>query len=100
MTRQKDLKKAYQDLDAVLRHIVTLEEEMGKRGSPGGDGSYMLTEYLVIAAVQGIDSDGDASTGISFMFPADSEMPLYRMLGLIDFAKIRLQSMVTPDFGG
>lgn len=99
MSKKQDLNKAYHDLDAVLRRIVTLEEEIGKRGSPEG-GSYMLTEYIVVAAVQGIDSEGDASTGISFMLPVEQEMPLYRMLGLIEFARKRIQTMVTPDFGG
>lgn len=95
---RKSLAEAYQRLDAVLREVIALEENSGKRGNQGG--SYMLTDYLVIAATQGIDGDGDASTGISFVLPHDQEMPLYRMIGLIEFSRTRIKAMVAPDLRG
>jgi hypothetical protein len=95
MSRKQELERAYEALDTSLRTVFALEE----RGNPGGKSSYMLTDYVVIAAMQGIDDDGDPCTGITFALPHDSEMPIYRILGLVDFFRQRIRKMVTGDGG-
>lgn len=46
----------------------------------------ILTDYIVIAAYQGFDADGDDETHVT-MHPRDGSLPLYRIMGLLDYSQ-------------
>lgn len=76
MTDNKDdLKKAYRDLDALLRRIVTLE----------GLNDGMLVDWVVLGAVESFNEAGDSISMVARMLPdRGSGTPYYRVLGLLD----------------
>lgn len=51
------------------------------------DGS-ILTDYLVIAATVKLDDDEDTTTAYSYLY-RDSDMPYYKILGLLEVARAR-----------
>jgi hypothetical protein len=51
------------------------------------DGS-ILTDYLVIAATVKLDEDEDTTTAYSYLY-RDSDMPYYKILGLLEVARAR-----------
>lgn len=51
------------------------------------DGS-ILTDFMVITAHVKFDDDGDANTAYSYLY-RDSEMPYYKILGLLEVARAR-----------
>jgi len=88
-----ELTEAYEDLDKALRKVLILEENKNS----GNKGSFMLTDYLIISAVQGVDDDGDTCTGITYTMPPGINMPWYRVMGLVSFTMARLSRMAAPD---
>lgn len=54
-------------------------------------GHGVLTDWLVIAAQQNFDDDGDPTTSVGVLLPTDS-FPMYRILGLLDHATVRYRA--------
>lgn len=48
----------------------------------------VLTDYVVVQVWQGWDADGDGYT-ITASHPRDQDVPLYRLLGLLEYARAR-----------
>lgn len=88
-----ELERAYKQLDTALRKILTLEEAADGQKN----GSFLLTDYIVISAVQGVDNEGDTCTGITYTLPPNQDIPWYRLMGLVEFTKNRLARMSAPD---
>ncbi len=89
---QKAADQALTDaIDAVYRaynHVEALTE---------ADGPVVLTDYVVVCAFQGWDSDGDQFTQI-MLTPRDGDMPVYRILGLLDYGVAREKAIISePD---
>ncbi|MEU4570847.1 hypothetical protein [Micromonospora sp. NPDC023956] len=62
-----------------------------------GDGvPSVLSEYVVITAQHRFDDDGDSLTAIG-CFSRDSDVPLHRMLGLVEYASTRLRKRAAED---
>lgn len=54
----------------------------------GFEENFILTDYLVIAAQVKLDEDGDTSTAYSYLYK-DSDLPYYKILGLLEVARAR-----------
>lgn len=58
-----------------------------------GDGEpRVLSEYLVIGALQQWDNDGDMLTAVGVLH-RDSDVPTHRALGLVEYAAVRLRRL-------
>lgn len=53
----------------------------------------ILTDYIVIAAFQGFEADGDDETHI-MAHPRDGSLPVYRIMGLVDYAQAHERGIV------
>ena len=76
-----------------------LEDAIRNRLAVLGADDGLLTDWIVIAAVQNLDEDGDCITQVSTVFP-DGTMPYHRIVGLIEYARIRYQAKIArhdPD---
>lgn len=62
-----------------------LEDAIRAKLATYDTGGGILTDWIVIAAQQGFDEDGDATTSVGLLLPNDS-FPMYRILGLLDYA--------------
>lgn len=67
--------QAHEDLEQAIRKAVTAE---------GWDG--LVTDAIVICAVQGFDDEGESVTHIARLIPGGGEIPSYRAMGLLDYA--------------
>ncbi len=56
----------------------------------------VLTEYIVVSAWSTWDSDGDGVSTI-MSTPMDGDVPLHRLLGLLDYSLARYRSAITED---
>jgi hypothetical protein len=54
-------------------------------------GHGVLTDWIVIAAQQNFDDDGEPTTSVGVLLPTDS-FPMYRILGLLDHATVRYRT--------
>lgn len=62
-----------------------------------GDGvAYVLTEYVVVASQITYDGDGDGLTAVATLY-RDSDVPIHRALGLLDYARTRMRKAITDD---
>lgn len=59
----------------------------------GFEDSYILTDYLVIAAQAKLDADGDTNTAYSYLY-RDSDLPLHSILGLLAIARARVTYLI------
>jgi len=86
-----ELKDAYERLDEIIREVVRLEEWDG-----------LVTDWVVVAANQYFADDGRSMTSVGQLLPGGGDsVPVYRVMGLLDFAHSAYQtSVTTPDDGG
>ena len=54
----------------------------------GFDDGSILTDYVIIAATVKLDEDEDTATAYSYLY-RDSDMPYYKILGLLEVARAR-----------
>lgn len=52
----------------------------------------ILTDVMVVCSVAVVDDDGESATTVATLLPRT--VPYYRVLGLIDFARLRYQNEV------
>lgn len=64
-----------------------------------GDEARLLTDYVVVFAEQSWDDDGDQITAVG-VNPRDGDLPIYRTLGLLDYAQARARQRLAEDTGG
>jgi hypothetical protein len=60
------------------------------------DPSFLMTDYMVLFAAQRFDENGEGWTMVGHVY-RDSDVPAYRLLGLVDFAQIRLRRLIAED---
>lgn len=53
----------------------------------------ILTDYVVIAAFQGFDADGEDETYVT-LHPRDGNLPIYRIMGLLDYSQAHERGIV------
>lgn len=53
----------------------------------------ILTDWITIAAEQNFDEDGDGITRVA-TFIADGSLPMYRIIGLLEYALTRYRALV------
>jgi hypothetical protein len=71
-----------------------LEDAIRARLAALGADDGTLTDWIVIAAVQKFDEDGDLATQVATVFP-DGTMPYHRIIGLIEHARIRYHAKIS-----
>lgn len=62
----------------------------------GDEQAYVLTEYVVIASQQRFDGHGNGITAVG-LISRDCDVPLHRMIGLIEYASTRLRTSAARD---
>ncbi|MFJ3278486.1 hypothetical protein [Streptomyces halstedii] len=82
-------KAAYQRLEAAVEEVCRLEGYEG-----------VLTEWVVIAASQRFDEDGDGITQVGTLLPGGGgAIPHHRVMGLLDFIQARMRAEAACDDG-
>ncbi|MFJ3083021.1 hypothetical protein ACIPJG_25155 [Streptomyces halstedii] len=82
-------KAAYQRLEAAVEEVCRLEGYQG-----------VLTEWVVIAASQRFDEDGDGITQVGTLLPGGGgAIPHHRVMGLLDFIQARMRAEAARDDG-
>lgn len=76
-----------------------LEEAVKAALEAQGLGVGVLTEFVVVAAQARFEADGGSSTGVYYLTSGEG-VPYYRMLGLLDFAKVALCGEVQQALSG
>jgi hypothetical protein len=78
--------------DDPLREAVVaaLRDEFGE-DDPG-----VLTDFIVVGAKQSYDQDGDPATSV-FTLLGTQGPPLYRLVGLLDYALVRYRADIARD---
>ncbi|WP_406078763.1 hypothetical protein OG337_29135 [[Kitasatospora] papulosa] len=80
-------KAAYQRLEAAVEEVCRLEGYQG-----------VLTEWVVIAASQRYDEDGDGITQVGTLLPSGGgAIPHHRVMGLLDYVQTRMRAMAAAD---
>ena len=80
-------KAAYQRLEEAIEEVCRLE---GYQGVP--------IEWVVIAASQRFDEDGDGITQVGTLLPdGGGAIPYHRVMGLLDFVQTRMRAEVARD---
>lgn len=80
MTDRDDTRAALED--AIRAHLATY---------PSGHG--VLTDWVVIAAQETVNDNGESASSIGIALPAEA-FPLHRILGLIDHAKVQYHTLL------
>jgi hypothetical protein len=57
---------------------------------------FLMTDYVVIYAAQKYDKDGDSLTALGIM-PRDADVPLYRLMGMGEYAVAQWCKRATED---
>lgn len=71
------LVKAYRQIEKSLREIVVIQ---GREG--------LLTDWVILSAVQSFDPDGVPVTNTGWHTNPESSMPYHRLLGLVEYAGV------------
>jgi hypothetical protein len=79
---EDEKKDAYRRLEEAIEEVCRLEEFEG-----------VPIEWVVIAASQRFDEDGDGITQVGTLLPdGGGRIPHHRLLGLVDFVQVRLRA--------
>jgi hypothetical protein len=62
----------------------------------GGNPTYVLMEYIVVATSTGWDDDGEQRTAVGVCH-RDGDVPLHRCLGLAEYAATRYRATIAED---
>lgn len=57
---------------------------------------YLMTDYIVVFSATRFADDGDTWSMVGHMY-RDSDVPVYRILGLLDFALMRVKAAIASD---
>ncbi|WP_330479930.1 hypothetical protein OG301_38995 (plasmid) [Streptomyces platensis] len=87
MSDSPELKAAYQRLEGAINEVTRLE---GFKG--------VLVEWVIVAASQRYDEDGDGITQIGVLVPdGGGQVPYHRIMGLLDYALTRQRAEILND---
>lgn len=73
-SRQKVIAREYQNIEDSLRNIIKAQ---GREG--------LLTDYIILSAVQSIDDDGVVITNTGWHTNPRNGIPYHRMIGLLNY---------------
>lgn len=80
-------KAAYRQLEEAIHAVADVE---------GFEG--VLVEWVVVAASQRYDEDGDGITQVGTLLPdGGGAVPYHRLMGLLDYALTRCRKVVADD---
>jgi hypothetical protein len=66
------------------------------RTAYGFEEGNLLTDYIVLTAEQGFDSDGDPRTWYCWLY-RDGHIPYYRSIGLLEMVGLILRTQATSN---
>ena len=82
-----DKKAAYRKLEEAIHAVTDAEGFQG-----------VLVEWIVVAASQRYDEDGDGITQVGTLLPdGGGAVPYHRVIGLLDYALTRCRKEVAAD---
>ncbi|MFD6490685.1 hypothetical protein [Streptomyces sp. NPDC060188] len=82
-----ELKAAYRRLEEAIEEVCRLEEFEG-----------VPIEWVVIAASQRFDDDGDGISQVGTLLPGGGgSVPHHRLMGLVDYVQTRLRAVAASD---
>jgi hypothetical protein len=58
--------------------------------------AWALSEYVVISSQHRWDDDGDGITAVATLY-RDSDVPVHRALGLVQYAATRMRALIAED---
>jgi hypothetical protein len=80
-------KAAYRKLEEAIHAVAAVEEFEG-----------VLVEWVVVAASQRYDEDGDGITQVGTLLPdGGGSVSYHRLMGLLDYALTRCRKVVADD---
>lgn len=83
MTDQEAFNEAHRTLQDAIKLVISLDKD---------NQTGLLTDFMVIAAVQDFTEDGEPTVAI---VPIVSDhTPTYRLMGLLEFLKVSLDGLV------
>lgn len=83
----EEKKAAYRKLEEAIHTVAEVEGFQG-----------VLIEWVVVAASQRYDEDGDGITQVGTLVPdGGGAVPWHRMMGLLDYALTRCRKVVADD---
>lgn len=77
---------AFEKLNQAIKEHLEFE---GWTHAPFDGSPMMPGDYMVIVSQQGWDKEGDGISSIACILGPDGHMPWYRILGLLETAKLR-----------
>ena len=85
------IRNIYSELRDLIQELDNMEA-LSSNLEPG-----LLTEFVILTATTRVDNDGDNQTTVGYLQSYDQAMPHFRILGLIDFVRIRIQKEIAED---
>lgn len=84
--RQAIILQEYEKIEESLRAISKVQ---GREG--------LLTDYIILTAVQSIDDDGIVLTNTGWHTNPKNGVPYHRMIGLVEYARAMLIKEATEE---
>ena len=74
-----------------------IKEVIRAYAEPGDNpDEYLLTDYVIVAAGARFDNEGVSFSRVSLMM-RDSDVPAYKIVGLLEFARARCKMWIDSD---
>lgn len=73
---------------------AAVEQALAAYSEP--DRPWVLTEYVVVTAQQTYDEAGDGLTAVGCIY-RDGDVPMHRVLGLLEYAATRTRKRIATD---
>lgn len=78
--------EAYDALEAAIKRVNEIEGwGTGRGGQP-----MVMTDYVVLAAAQGFDSDGEGFSSVGWILK-DGDMPWWKIIGVVRAGLLRIE---------
>ena len=84
-------KRAYANLGEAIQECMHANGYL--------DGTMVVTDWLVCVAQQGLDHEGESTTGIAYLV-RDGDLAWHRLLGLVEAVRLRLHAVYNDDGEG
>lgn len=88
--KKAELAKAYDELAEAIKKVIELNDWNVSIVPEDERAPMMLGDYVVLAAQQGYDRDGDGISSLAMITP-NGQLPWHRLIGLIHEGRVRVE---------